>query len=104
MWSADIGTNIESLTTHMNAQMHMSFSGVDYFGSDIGGFHRGAINERDFDELYTIWVANSALLDVPVRPHTENLCNSKETAPDRTGDMALFIFATWNDFTQRIFS
>lgn len=88
MWSADIGSNFDSLATHMNAQMHMSFSGMDYFGSDIGGFHRGSISEAELDELYTAWFANSSLLDVPVRPHTENLCNCKETAPDRVGDVA----------------
>ena len=88
MWSADIGSNFESLATHMNAQMHMAFSGVDYFGSDIGGFHRGGISGEELDELYTVWFANSSLLDVPVRPHTENLANEKETAPDRVGDLA----------------
>jgi alpha-glucosidase (family GH31 glycosyl hydrolase) len=88
MWSADIGANFPSLATHMNAQMHMSLSGMDYFGSDIGGFHRGNISGEALDELYTVWFANSALLDVPVRPHTENLCNCKETAPDRIGDLA----------------
>jgi len=40
------------------------------------------------DELYTQWLAYSAMFEVPVRPHTENLCNCKETAPDRIGDMA----------------
>lgn len=88
MWSADIGSNFDSLAAHMNAQMHMSFSGVDYFGADIGGFHRGNISGAELDELYTVWFANGALLDVPVRPHTENLCNCKETAPDRIGDVA----------------
>ena len=87
MWSADIGSNFDSLATHMNAQMHMSLSGMDYFGSDVGGFHRGNISGEALDELYTVWFANSALLDVPVRPHTENLCNCKETAPDRIGDV-----------------
>ncbi|MFZ0546053.1 MAG: TIM-barrel domain-containing protein [Candidatus Promineifilaceae bacterium] len=87
MWSADIGSNFPSLAAHMNAQMNMSLSGMDYFGSDIGGFHRGTISGAALDELYTVWFANSTLLDVPVRPHTENLCNCKETAPDRVGDL-----------------
>lgn len=91
MWSGDIGSNLTSLTTHMNAQMHMSFSGVDYFGSDIGGFHRKAL-EGNLNEMYTQWFANGALLDVPVRVHTENLCNCKETAPDRIGDKASNLF------------
>lgn len=87
MWSGDIGANLASLATHLNVQMHMSFSGIDYFGADVGGFHRAAL-DGDLNEMYTVWLANAALLDVPVRPHTENLCNCKETAPDRIGDLA----------------
>jgi alpha-glucosidase len=40
------------------------------------------------NELYTQWFAYSAMFELPVRPHTENLCNCKETAPDRIGDVA----------------
>ncbi|HEX2092590.1 MAG TPA: TIM-barrel domain-containing protein [Longimicrobiaceae bacterium] len=87
LWSGDIGSNLPSLAAHLNAQMHMSLSGVDYFGSDIGGFHRGAIRGDSLNEMYTQWFANGALLDVPVRAHAENLCNCKETAPDRIGDL-----------------
>ncbi len=90
MWSGDIGSNLGSLATHLNAQMHMSLSGVDYFGSDIGGFYRGAINKdpgTDLNEMYTQWFANGAAFDVPVRPHTENVQNTRETAPDRIGDL-----------------
>lgn len=84
MWSGDIGSNLRNLSSHLNVQMHMSFSGVDYFGSDIGGFHRKAL-EGDLNEMYTQWFANGALLDVPVRVHTFNLENKNETAPDRIG-------------------
>jgi alpha-glucosidase len=91
LWSGDIGSNLSSLATHFNAQMHMSFSGVDYFGSDIGGFHRGGI-QGDMNEMYTQWFAAGAALDVPVRVHTENLCNCKETAPDRIGHAASNLF------------
>lgn len=89
LWSGDIGANSESLATHYNAQMHLAMSGVDYFGSDIGGFHRGAFegSKEEFDELYTRWFAAGCLTDVPIRPHTENLANTKETAPDRVGDL-----------------
>lgn len=88
MWSGDIGANAASLATHFNAQMHMAMSGLDYFGSDIGGFHRGTIRGDSLNELYTQWFAAGALLEVPIRTHTENLCNCKETAPDRIGDVA----------------
>ncbi len=80
MWSGDIASNLESLATHLNAQMHMSFSGIDYYGADIGGFRREVLpynNEAgDYrgyeEETYTQWFANGAWLDVPVRPHTDN--------------------------------
>lgn len=88
LWSGDIGTNSQSLAAHLQVQMQMSMSGIDYFGSDVGGFHRGTINTSDFNRLFTLWFANSALLDIPLRPHTSNLCNCYETAPALTGDVA----------------
>ena len=65
--------------------MHMSFSGIDYFGADVGGFHREAL-DGDLNELYQQWLADAAAFDVPVRPHTFNLARNNETAPDRVGD------------------
>jgi alpha-glucosidase (family GH31 glycosyl hydrolase) len=91
MWSGDIGSNLSSLTAHLNTQMHMSFSGMDYFGSDIGGFHRKGL-QGDENEMYTQWFAAGSLLDVPVRVHTFNLENNHETAPDRIGDRASNLF------------
>ncbi|UXI00030.1 TIM-barrel domain-containing protein [Photobacterium sp. TY1-4] len=94
MWSADIGTNVESLATQFSMQPNMMLSGMDYYSSDIGGFHRSALSvvpekrKQALDETYTQWFAYSTLFEVPVRPHTENLCNCKETAPDRVGDQA----------------
>ena len=87
MWSGDIGSNLESLASHFNTQMHMSLSGMDYYGSDVGGFHRTS-NKGDLDEMYTQWFAASAMVDVPLRPHTLNLCNCNETSPDRIGDQS----------------
>jgi alpha-glucosidase len=98
MWSGDIGSNLDLLATHMNSQMHMSFSGIDYYGSDIGGFrregmpynanHSGRLQYQS--ELYTQWFANGAWFDVPVRPHTDNSFQQNlryETAPDLVGDL-----------------
>ncbi len=87
MWSGDIGSNLGSLAAHQNAQLHMSLSGMDYFGTDIGGFDRTAV-DGDAEAMYTHWLANEALFDTPVRVHTSNRCNCYETAPDRIGDEA----------------
>jgi len=84
MWSADISSNYKSLTAHMNAQMHLSFSGIDYYSSDIGGFHRKNL-DGDLNVLYTRWLANSMWLDFPARAHVENLCNCKQVTPDKIG-------------------
>ncbi len=85
MWSGDISSRLGSLAAHAANQMHMSFSGMDFYGSDIGGFHRNL--DGDLDDMYTRWYAYGMLFDIPGRPHTENLCNCKETAPDRIGDL-----------------
>jgi alpha-glucosidase len=89
MWSGDIGANMPSLAAHMNAQMQMSLSGMDYFGSDVGGFYRQAFDLKiSKDDMYTVWLANSSLLDVPLRPHTSNVNNEFQTAPALNGDVA----------------
>jgi alpha-glucosidase (family GH31 glycosyl hydrolase) len=87
MWSGDIGANFASLAPQMQVQMQMSLSGIDYFGSDIGGFYRQVI-DADINEIYTVWLANSVLIDVPLRPHTNNTRELYETAPSLIGDVA----------------
>lgn len=87
MWSGDIGANLANLAVHQNVQMHMSLSGIDYYGADIGGFHRGAL-QGDLNEMYTQWFAYGMLFDLPGRPHTYNVNHDNENSPDRIGDFA----------------
>ncbi len=97
MWSGDIASNLKSLATHSNAQMHMSFSGIDYYGSDIGGFRREVMpsNNRPKngptytgyeDELYTQWFANGSWFDIPIRPHTDNEFSNNTGCRDDFGN------------------
>ena len=89
LWSGDIAANMPSLEAQMNVQMHMALSGIDYFGSDVGGFNRQVFDPvLGQDGMYTVWLANSALLDVPLRPHASNLQNIYPTAPSLVGDVA----------------
>ncbi|HKE14616.1 MAG TPA: TIM-barrel domain-containing protein [Kofleriaceae bacterium] len=89
MWSGDLGARFTTLAAQQRNQLHMSMSGVDYYGSDVGGFWRHAIDPGDDeDELYSEWLADSAMTDVPVRPHTFNIGNRFHTSPDRIGDRA----------------
>lgn len=88
MWSGDIATRLTALADQANVQMQMSMSGIDYFGSDVGGFHRDeAVSGSDLNEIYTQWLANSSWFDVPIRPHTDNSCSCQQTAPDKIGDV-----------------
>jgi alpha-glucosidase (family GH31 glycosyl hydrolase) len=100
MWTGDIASNLRSLATSYNTQMHMSFSGIDYHGSDVGGFRREALPRNDKqgsyrgfeEEMYTQWLANALWTDVPVRPHTDNEFNRVSppyaTAPHLVGKKA----------------
>ncbi len=89
MWSGDIASRFTALADQANVQMMMSMSGIDYFGSDVGGFHRDeAAPGTDINEVYTQWLANSAWFDTPVRPHTDDTCGCQQTAPDEIGDVA----------------
>lgn len=100
LWSGDIASNLLSLASHFNAQMHLSFSGIDYFGADVGGFRREVLpfndkegRYRGYDEEnYTQWFANASWFDTPVRPHTDNefvsLSPPYATAPHLIGQTA----------------
>jgi alpha-glucosidase (family GH31 glycosyl hydrolase) len=90
MWSGDIGGNLPSLAAHVASHGHVSWSGIDYYSSDIGGFHRNRDDGRplsfgETQENFTQWFANSTWFDVPVRSHVLNLDNDRETAPNRIG-------------------
>ncbi len=88
MWSGDIASRMNSLKAHSVNQANMSLSGIDWYGSDIGGFWRHCLDStRSIDSLYTRWFAYSCLFDLPVRPHTFNVGNMFETAPDRVGNL-----------------
>ena len=88
MWSGDTASSFATLGAQMTAQANMSMSGFDYYGSDVGGFERGAASGATLDALYTRWFVTSALLDIPLRPHVSNLCNCNTTAPNRVGERA----------------
>jgi alpha-glucosidase len=89
VWSGDIASDPKVLATHLNAQLHISLCGIDYYGSDVGGFRRENIDMNNEDEMYTQWFANSAWFDVPLRPHVDNaFVKVKEgfhTAPNKVG-------------------
>ena len=91
MWSGDIWPDLANMANSLQQQMHMSLVGIDYFGSDVGGFQR---KFKDISgEGYTQWFANSCWFDIPVRPHAWQPDNSPiQTAPSRMGDVKSNLF------------
>ncbi len=90
LWSGDIGGNLPSLASHLTSHNHVSWSGIDYYSSDIGGFHRNRTDGKpmsfaETQESFTQWFANATWFDVPVRSHVMNLDNDRDTAPNRIG-------------------
>lgn len=64
--------DIPELIAHLqNRIMNLPWVGVDYYTSDVGGFHRWNIggDKEKRDKGYTVWYANGAMLDMPFRPH-----------------------------------
>ncbi len=89
LWSGDIAANMSSLLSHYRVHSQMSLAGVDYFSSDIGGFHRRSNTlDGDANDLFTQWFANASLFDFPVRSHTWNLENNLKTSPHEMGHVA----------------
>jgi alpha-glucosidase (family GH31 glycosyl hydrolase) len=87
LWSGDIEAAEESLNSHFNAHMHVSLSGIDYYGSDTGGFWRDK-DPRNRRDVYSLWLANAAWFDIPLRPHTYNVQNQFATSPAEVGEIA----------------
>lgn len=90
MWSGDIGGNLPSLAAHIASHNQVSWSGIDYYSSDIGGFHRNRadgkpLSHAETQENFTQWFANAAWFDVPFRSHVMNLDHNRDTAPNSIG-------------------
>lgn len=99
MWSGDIAANMGSLTAHYRVHSNMSWAGIDYFSSDVGGFHRRPDTlDGDSNELFTQWFANASVFDFPVRSHTWNLANNLNTSPDQIGHLESNRFNIWQRY------
>ncbi|KAJ3410997.1 hypothetical protein HDV05_002941 [Chytridiales sp. JEL 0842] len=73
LWSGDISANLNSMALHIGSKKHLIMAGIDIHSSDIGGFRREGCQapQCNINNLYTIWMANSAWFDLPIRPHLD---------------------------------
>ncbi len=55
LWSGDIRSDFETLRLQIKAGLNVSFSGMPWWTTDIGGFHGGNIESEYFRELIVRW-------------------------------------------------
>ncbi|KAK6063751.1 glycosyl hydrolase family 31 protein [Seiridium cupressi] len=55
VWSGDIASSWSSLRNQIAAGLHMGIAGIPWWTTDIGGFHGGDPNNKDFRELFVRW-------------------------------------------------
>ncbi|KAJ3344199.1 hypothetical protein HDU91_000258, partial [Kappamyces sp. JEL0680] len=97
MWSGDVSSYMPVLANHLGAQKHLIMAGVDFFGSDVGGFNRPGSTNRGINQnaTYSQWMTVSSWMDIPLRPHAgqtpfgpNSLDSSIQTNPAWVGDIA----------------
>ncbi|KAJ3301019.1 hypothetical protein HDU76_005885, partial [Blyttiomyces sp. JEL0837] len=97
LWSADIGSSALSIRLHVGTKKHLTMAGIDYHSSDTGGFHHSGCENQCLHDLYTMWLANSAWFDLPIKPHTD----AQETQFSATASAALIGDLNSNVFNVR---
>lgn len=55
VWSGDIMSTYEDFRKQICAGIHMGISGIPWWTTDIGGFHNGVKDDKDFQELLIRW-------------------------------------------------
>ncbi|KAJ3261023.1 hypothetical protein HK103_006978 [Boothiomyces macroporosus] len=94
MWSGDVSCNLPVLGNHIGSQKHIIMAGIDFYGSDAGGFNRGGCTNSQ-PVTFTRWFMVSSWMDIPLRPHAGQYNNginnppdmSIETNPSQIGDI-----------------
>lgn len=55
VWSGDIASSWPSFRDQLVAGLNMGLSGIPWWTTDIGGFHGGNADDKDFRELFVRW-------------------------------------------------
>ncbi|KAE9376285.1 glycoside hydrolase family 31 protein [Stipitochalara longipes BDJ] len=55
VWSGDIASSWTSFRCQLAAGLNMGIAGLPWWTTDIGGFHGGNPNDKDFRELFVRW-------------------------------------------------
>lgn len=55
VWSGDIMSSYEDFRKQICAGIHMGIAGIPWWTTDIGGFHGGVTEDKDFREMLVRW-------------------------------------------------
>ena len=55
VWSGDIASSFESMRNQLAAGLNMGIAGIPWWTTDIGGFHGGNPDDKEFRELFVRW-------------------------------------------------
>lgn len=55
VWSGDIASSWSSFRNQLAAGLNMGMAGIPWWTTDIGGFHGGDPNNKEFRELFVRW-------------------------------------------------
>lgn len=105
VWSGDIPSTFESLGYQIRAGLNMAIAGIPWWTTDIGGFHGGNPDDKDFQELMIRWLQYATFCPVmrihgdrspaqaPVSDSGGGLCHSgADNEVWSYGDEAFVIF------------
>ncbi|MGI6183163.1 MAG: TIM-barrel domain-containing protein [Candidatus Fimadaptatus sp.] len=87
VWSGDIHSTWQDLRNQICAGLNMAVAGIDWWTTDIGGFHNGDIRDPRFRQLLVRWFEYGAFCPV-MRLHGDR--DPHETITRADGSEALF--------------
>lgn len=77
VWSGDVNSTFEDLKTQITCAIHLGMAGIPWFTTDMGGFHDGVIEAKDFHELLVRWCQFSCFSPV-MRNHGDRSTRATE--------------------------
>lgn len=85
-WSGDIDCSFEAFRNQVNTGLNVGMAGLPWWTTDIGGFHGGNPEDKDFRQLMIRWFQYSTFSPI-LRMHGDRLPHSKPLSDEGGGRM-----------------
>lgn len=86
VWSGDIDSSFRAFNNQVNTGLNMGIAGINWWTTDIGGFHGGNPKDDEFRELIVRWFQYSTFSPI-LRMHGDRLPHSKPISNTGGGQM-----------------